>query len=208
MRRHALGGRILILGFLGLVVLVIVGWGIASPTPNAPASLAVASPTPRATSTAASPTKLDASTPAQGFMFIFEYGLCTTNKLNTALGLYTAGGAPGLPGTPDFTIPLVLTAAELDTIHQKMVDINFFNYPAQFAVPVGPGTPTGIVTPSATYHWIVNDGTQAKEVRWHDEIFSPTTVEAERLRELAKLMKDIIEAHPEMQQLPNIGGCA
>ncbi|MHB8645410.1 MAG: hypothetical protein ACYDAR_06435 [Thermomicrobiales bacterium] len=99
------------------------------------------------------------------------------------------------------TIPLVLTDSERDTIHQKMVEINFFDYPTQFAIPVGPGTTAAGTYPSATYHWIVDDGTQIKEVAWSDSIVTPTTVEAEHLRELAKLIQQIIDAHPEIQQL-------
>lgn len=202
MKHSMLTNRMLFLGLLSVIGMSVIGCGATPTTPTSPASVMVASPTPRATSTAASPVRPDASTPMQRFSFIFEYGNCLTNqidnRLDTAQGTFTLDGPLR---SSAMTIPLILTDNELNTIYQKMVDIGFFNYSAQFAIPVGQGTTAAGIYPSATYHWIVNGGTQMKEVAWSDSIVAPTTVEAERLRELAKLIQQIIDAHPEIQQL-------
>ncbi|MEZ4619953.1 MAG: hypothetical protein R2867_31235 [Caldilineaceae bacterium] len=40
------------------------------------------------------------------------------------------------------------------------------------------------------------------DVQWLDDIVKPTALEADRLRELAQLIIEIVEQRPEVQQLP------
>lgn len=198
----------LVLGLLGITGLALVAWKTKSSEPPTPTTAPPTRPsdiTPSATIPAAIQTTPGASVPPK-FSFVFEYGICTTNRLDTSMGTFVIGLPPG---RPPIALPLVLTDSELAAIYQKMADINFFGYPTQVVDPVGPGTPGAGMFPSTTYHWVVNDGARTKEVTWNDILVTPTTIEATRLRELAKLMTQIIEARPEVRQLPNLGfGCA
>ena len=55
--------------------------------------------------------------------------------LDTFKGTYTKD----MVMDPSITVPLSLSEEEMDRIYQKMVEIDFFNYPDKFSVSVPPG---------------------------------------------------------------------
>jgi len=104
---------------------------------------------------------------------------------------------------PSITVELSVTEEELDRIYQKMVEIDFFDYPDRFAVSVPPGESFGMVTPYSSYYFKVEYGSEIKELWWENEIININENEkADRLRELIKLITDIVESREEYKQLP------
>jgi len=133
------------------------------------------------------------------FNLIFRYGVGAKNELNTFEGTYTRD----MISDPSITVPLSLAEEEQDRIYKKMVEINFFDYPEKFSLTVAPGESVGMVTPYMTYYFRVEYDSRIKEVRWEDEIININENEkADKLRELIKLITDIIEAKEEYQRLP------
>ena len=140
------------------------------------------------------------NTPASGesaFSLIFRYGVTARNELNTFEGTFTKD----MVSDPSITVDLSLSEEEMDSIYQKMVEIDFFDYPDEFSVPTHPDGLVHIVTPYSSYYFKVKYGSKIKELWWEDEIKNEN-VEADRLRELIKLIRDIIESKEEYQKLP------
>ena len=81
------------------------------------------------------------------------------------------------------------------------MEIGFFDYPDEFTVPVASGSPVKMVTPHFTYYFRVQRGSGIKELRWEDKILNENE-QADRLRELIKFIRDIIENKPEYKRLP------
>lgn len=101
----------------------------------------------------------------------------------------------------DHYIGMSLTSDEEKRIYDKMVEIDFFNYPNPFFVNVPPGATTAIVTPSESYYFKVEYKSQIKELSWIDSIQN-SNIQADKLRELIALIRDIIAAKEEYKQLP------
>ena len=122
------------------------------------------------------------------------------NTLDTFQGTYIKD----MVRDPSIRIHLALTEAEMDRIYQKMVEIDFFNYPDNFSVSVPPGVPTGIRTPYSSYYFKVAYSSRIKELWWNDEIVYKDYIDekADRLRELIRLIKDIVESKGEYKKLP------
>jgi len=140
-----------------------------------------------------------AAPPAEtsSFNLIFKYGVTARNELNTFDGTYTKD----MVMDPSITVELSLTEAELDSIYQKMVEIDFFDYPDEFSVPVEEGGLVTMVTPYSSYCFKVEYDSTVKELLWEDEIMNPNN-EANKLRELIQLIRDIIESKEEYKELP------
>ena len=131
------------------------------------------------------------------FNLTFEYGVGAKNELNTFDGTYTRD----MVLDPSITVELSLSEEELDSIYQKMVEIDFFNYPDEFSVLVAPDDRIGIVTPYNSYYFKVEYDSRVKELRWEDEILKEN-VDADNLRGLINLIRDIIESKDEYKELP------
>jgi hypothetical protein len=131
------------------------------------------------------------------FNFIFKYGVMARNELNTYKGTYAKDMVIGLP----VTIELPLTAEEMDSIYQKMVEIDFFNYPDEFTVTVPQGENIGMVTPHTSYYFKVEYESGIKELKWEDKITNPDE-KADRLRGLINFIRNIIESKGEYKNLP------
>ncbi|MFC1949538.1 hypothetical protein ACFLW0_05140 [Chloroflexota bacterium] len=132
------------------------------------------------------------------FNLIFRYGVTARNELNTFEGTYTKD----MIMDPSITVELSLTEEELDRIYQKMVEIDFFDYPDEFSVPIAPGGLVTMVTPYSSYYFEVEYDSTVKELRWEDEIMNQNE-EADKLRELIRLIRDIIESKEEYKELPS-----
>ena len=136
--------------------------------------------------------------PPPGFALRFEYGACVTDVLDTFEHTYTQDRG----SEPPLTIPLVLPKHQLYEIYAKVVEIDFFSYPAQFVVQSRESI--------AVYQYVltVREGERTHMVTWHDASLSPATGKVEQLRQLFALISDTIKAQPEMQQAPpRLYGC-
>ena len=136
-----------------------------------------------------------------GFNFIFKYGVTGRNTLDTFQGTFTKD----MVTDPAITIELTLSQAEMDSIYQKMVEIDFFNYPDKFSVHVADNETKTEVAPYATYFFRVEYEGKTKELLWHDKYVN-SDVQADKLKELISLIKSIIEAKDEYKALPAPSG--
>jgi len=136
-----------------------------------------------------------------GFNLIFRYGVGARNELNTFQGTYTKD----MISDPPITVDLSLTEEELDRIYQKMLETGLFSYPEEFSITLASGELMEMVTPHSSYFLKVEYGSVVKELRWEDKLTNQNE-EAEKLRELFKLIRDIIEAKDEYKQLPEPTG--
>jgi hypothetical protein len=112
------------------------------------------------------------------------------------------GRIPGRLRDEYVTISINLTDAQKETIFQKMAEIDFFSYPETFAIPVREGETYKQITPAPSYRLTVRNGERTKTVTWEDEIVEPTTPEADRLRELIRIILRIVQTHPDIEKLP------
>lgn len=130
------------------------------------------------------------------FNFIFKYGFEARNILNTFEGTYTKD----MVMDPPITTKLSLTKEELNTINNKMVEIDFFSYPDVFTVPVKDDY-VFMITPYENYYFKVQHGSKIKELYWEDSIKNQNS-DADRLRELIKCIQEIAESKSEYKKLP------
>jgi hypothetical protein len=131
------------------------------------------------------------------FNLIFRYGIGANNELNTFDGTYTKD----MILDPSITVNLSLSEEELESIYQKMVEIDFFGYPDEFSVSVPPGETAWTRTPHSSYYFKVEHESKIKELWWKDEIRN-NDEKADKLRGLTKLISDIIESKEEYKELP------
>jgi hypothetical protein len=135
------------------------------------------------------------------FNLIFKYGVGARNELDMFKGTYTKD----MVNDPSVTVPLSLSQEEMDRIYQKMVEIDFFDYPDRFSVAVPLGELTGMVTPYSSYYFKIEYNSRIKELWWDDKITNKDE-KADRLRELIRLIKDIVEVKEEYKKLPEPSG--
>lgn len=137
------------------------------------------------------------------FDLIFKYGVKgpssePKNVLDTFRGTFTKD----MVIDPPITVKLRLTEEELDRIHQKMLEIGFFQYPTSFRVRVLPWESRCIVEPYSSHHFkVISHGHVVKQLWWDDEICNENE-KADNLRELIRLICEIIESKPEYEKLP------
>ena len=131
------------------------------------------------------------------FNFIFKYGVTGRNTLDTFQGTFTKD----MVMDAAITIKLTLSGVEMDSIYQKMSEIDFFNSPDKFSVDVPEGEIKTEVTPYSTYFFRVTYGAKTKELLWHDKLTN-SDEKADKLKELINLIRSIIESKEEYKQLP------
>lgn len=131
------------------------------------------------------------------FNLIFKYGVGAKNELNTFAGTYTKD----MIINPPITTNLSLSKEEMDTIYKKIFEINFFDYPERFITTIPPGEGVGMVTPNSSYYFKVEHGSRVKELEWEDNITNKDE-KADKMRELIKVIRDIVESKKEYKKLP------
>lgn len=145
------------------------------------------------------PTSSLPAQPAANFAFSFGYGSCQiTRVLNTFDDTLMQDSIDASPITTTF----VLTSAERDAIYQRMRTMNLFAYPARYTIPM-PDTMIRISpAPHPTYEFTLRNDTLLKTIIWEDDIWRPTSDEADQLHSLIAFLKSTIEGHAEIQKLP------
>lgn len=142
--------------------------------------------------------------PEPNFGFVLEFGSCSMDKLDTFKGEFTQDRVV----EPSITIDLGLSDEQMTMIYGKMVEIDLARYPEVFAVPkplIGE-----VVMISSPYNYVltVENGELRTSIRWTDNIVQPTTPKADQLRELFRLIIQMVQEDPGYQQLPEVNfGC-
>ena len=138
---------------------------------------------------------------ANNFALVFQDFACASvpvNVLDTASS--TLVHTP-LGDTTSLTISLRLTEAELEAIYQKAMAIGFFDYPAKFVIP--DQQVLGYQARVFSYQLSMTNGEMTNSVSWQDDTITKSDyTKADQLRELIELIRQSIQSHPEVQQLP------
>lgn len=158
--------------------------------------------------------------PPSDFSFRLEYGLCTTDVLDTLQGVFVRDLGRTVPAV---SIPLALPQESFDEAYRAIVAADFFKYPVDFrttpkstcrSTPNASGGGTvscsGIraIAPAHRYRLTVRHTGATHTVSWHDGI-APSTDEANRLRHMLNVIVGLVRALPEVQRLPLARvGCA
>jgi hypothetical protein len=132
-----------------------------------------------------------------GFNFIFKYGVTARNTLDTFQGTFTKDMGLEAP----ITIAMVLSTDDMNSIRQKMTEIDLFSYPDKFSVTLPAGETETRAMPYPTYFFKITDEGRTKELLWHEKVTN-SEARADRLRELIKLIRNIIESREEYKNLP------
>jgi hypothetical protein len=142
---------------------------------------------------------------AGDFGFRFEFGDCSTDRLDTFSGIFTKN----LGGWPARTVtaPILLTDAQMSEVYRTIENIGFFDYASAFVGVRKDAKDIMMTIPYNTYRFEVRNAGVVHTVSWKDSD-KPTTVEADRLRDLFSMVRGFINEHPEFKRLPAaIGGC-
>lgn len=142
--------------------------------------------------------------PEANFGFIFEFGSCSMDKLDTFKGEFTQDRVV----EPSITIPLELSDEQMMMIYGKMLEINLARYPEVFEVRKPLIGEVVMLSSPYNYDLIVENGESSTSIRWTDNMVQPTTSKANRLRELFRSIIQMVHKHPGYQRLPEVKfGC-
>ena len=140
---------------------------------------------------------------AGDFNFRFEDRHCSMERLDTFSGDFTRDR--GGPASID-KVALALTGAQMSAIYRAIENIRFFDYPAAFVGVPADGKERTTITPSSTYRFEVRNAGKVHAISWTDSD-TPTTVEADRLRDLFSMIRGFIHDHPAFKSLQPAGAC-
>jgi len=130
--------------------------------------------------------------PPSDFAFRFEFGLCTTDVMDTFENTFTRDvNSDQYPAT---SVSLVLPAATIQAIYDALVNARFFEYPSEFHVES-----SSVVVPSSHYRLEVRSGGAKHTVSWRDDS-GTSTAQKDQLRSLFKKIASLIHARPEVQR--------
>ncbi len=134
----------------------------------------------------------------ENFGFVFETGY--GERVDTFESLVTKD----MFLEPDTTIHLALTVAERDRIHAKIDEIGFFQLPD----PCPAQDVHSASEPHTTMMLRVQTGTCSKELYWDTAFGADEATEDQwkSIYELIKLIRGVVESHPEYQALPEADG--
>lgn len=138
---------------------------------------------------------------ADNFAFVFKDTPCGQVPMNMLDTISETLIHTPLGDTSSITISLRLTDDELESIYQKAISIDFFNYQSIFVIP--DDQVLGYQAPASSYQLSMTNGEMTNSVMWTDDTMSkPGYVKADQLRELMYLIDKIIQSHSEIQPLP------
>jgi hypothetical protein len=130
------------------------------------------------------------------FAFRFEFGMCTTNVMDTFEHTFTHDAkSEQYPAT---SVPLVLPAASVQAIYEALVASRFFEDPSEFDFDA-----PSVVIPSNHYRLDVRSGGVRHVVSWTDGGVN-STPQAARLRALVTKMEAVIHERPEFRRFVGI----
>jgi hypothetical protein len=130
--------------------------------------------------------------PPAGFAIRFEFGVCTTDVLDTFKGVFLRDLGP----TPSVSIDVSLPSEMVTGFYQAVVDARFFDYPPE----IDPRT-EWTVLPAESYRLTVRSAGVTHQVHWVDKSRASTD-QAVRLRTLFRRIKRQLLELPEVRSLP------
>jgi len=142
--------------------------------------------------------------PESNFGFVLEFGRCSMDKLDTFNREFTQDRVV----EPSITISMKLTDEQKAMIYGKMVEIDLARYPEVFEVPKPLIGEVVMISSPHNYALMVQNGESKTSIHWTDIIVQPTTTKADQLRELFRLIIQMVHEYPGYQQLPEVKfGC-
>jgi len=142
--------------------------------------------------------------PEPNFGFVFEFGSCSMDKFDTFKGEFTQDRVV----EPSITLALQLSDEQMTMIYGKIVEIDLARYPEVFAVPKPLMGEVVMISSPYNYGLTVENGESRTSIHWTDDIVQPTTPKADQLRELFRLIIQMVREDPGFQQLPEVKfGC-
>jgi hypothetical protein len=143
---------------------------------------------------------------APDFGFRFEDLSCWNDVLDTFEGTFTT--EVGYPVRTPVTVPMHLTDEQMTAVYEKMVEIGFWDYPANLAVLLDPSGGGVYQYPQYHYRITVRNGEAEQWVDWMIEYVQPTNQDAEQLKSLINMITEMIRSSPWYEQVPDRGyGC-
>jgi hypothetical protein len=154
------------------------------------------------------------------FSFRFEFGCESPDIMDTQSGSFTRLWHDDVPSAkiqprpafvqPSATIPLQLSNDQMARIAEAVEQARFWEYPTDFTRS-GRGVPaeaTSITTmvPYQSYRLEVRRAGRVQSVSWDDKS-SPSSEEANRLRNLFALIRTIVYEYPAVRQLRSKSPC-
>ncbi len=108
--------------------------------------------------------------------------------------------------TNEYEYPFHLTDEELESIHQKAISIDFFEYSSPFVVPED--QMLGYQFPASSFDLYLINGEKSNLVAWTNDIMAKPSYKAfKNLEELQELVDGIIQSR-EIQLPVSSAGCA
>jgi hypothetical protein len=131
------------------------------------------------------------------FVFTFDEGELDTFKGTFKKYIY-------LDGRPPAAATLVLSAEEKNTIKEKMIGIDFFNYPTAYSGNQTNTIEGRVIIPKAAYYFKVKYNNTFKELTFTDSMFFyyPDVPRVMYLKELVDLVMFTFQSHDEYKKLP------
>jgi hypothetical protein len=135
------------------------------------------------------------ASPGGDFNVVFKYGVGGKNVLDTFENKFTKD----MVADPAVTADFKLTQAEMESIRQKIKDLDLFNKESK----VQPESGTQVMmTPCSNYYLKVQDGTLVKEINWD----SCSGQISEAYQQFSDFMINLIESKKEFKDLPAARG--
>lgn len=131
------------------------------------------------------------------FNLIFKYGVGARNVLNTFDGTFTKDMIVDDP----ITIPLELTSAELEGIHQKIDELDLFREQEKYQ-----GDIFTLSTPCSSYDLYVESGGVQKRLTWDCENPVSNSSENPELDIFTEYIRSIVESKEAYKKLPEPQG--
>ena len=136
--------------------------------------------------------------PESNFGFVFEFGPCNIDKLDTYAGEFTQDRVV----EPPITIPLDLTDGQMTIIYEKMVEIKIDTYPEEFTISKPLFGEYILLSTSFFYSIQIENGDRKISTRWVDNVVQPASEKADRLRDFFHMIVEMIKSAPSYMQLP------
>ena len=139
-----------------------------------------------------------------GFSFIIRYGAGQGDVLDTSEGTYTKD----MVMDPSITIKMLLSDEEKSKIYQKILEINFFDYPNMIEVPHPSSTDKNSISSrlcDPQYELKVVANAKVKKVNWDGCVpvgGIPKGGQVDRFEKLIRYIQTIIESKTEYKKLP------
>jgi hypothetical protein len=137
---------------------------------------------------------------APDFAFRYESSGCVDRVLDTMEGTFTSLVEIDPPRS--VTLPVRFSDEEMEAVYDKLVEIDFWSYPATFDVPQ---SPSGYkVSTAIRVRILVRNAGVERSVNWAIQYLDPGNREADQLTQLVALFDKLIRSVPDFPE-PNFG---